>query len=136
MKEIVAAKLQEIYCRESRSFLMYLREASPWASHADQALLVKLRSASVEQSEALEHLAKYFDAHRIPLPPGGGFPMNFTNFNFVAVRSLFPLLRADFEKGIGALEKDRETLPSGPAQQVVDELLAVKRRQMSEFGSY
>ena len=132
MTDADAARLQEAFRRESRSFLEYVAQSDPWAGDKDRELVAQFRQMADAELRELEALAQYLDDRHIPLPHPGAFPMGFASFNFMAVRSLVPLLIEHQKRELAVLEKDREAL-SAAARAALDGLLAAKRKHLQEL---
>ena len=126
-------KLVEIYHRESRSFLQYVDQASPYAGTADRPVLDRVRQLARTEASELSQFADYLESNHIPLLGAGAFPMSFTNYNFVAVRKLLPELVRDESNGIRALERDAASMPSGQEREWIERLAAAKRIHVGEL---
>lgn len=120
--------LQSILQRESRSLLLYVGEAYPWAAgqHADAG--EALRQLIQEEKEALAALGHLMSRRRVPLPALGVFPGRFTTINFVALDYLLPHLLAAQQLAIADLEHDLAALVGSEARTQVQQLLESKRR--------
>lgn len=125
--------LVDIYRRESLSFLQYIRQATPYADTKDRNVLDRIREIAQAELAEIEKLVDYLDQIRVTLPHIGAFPSEFTNYNFVAVRKLLPLLIADESRGVDALERDASSLSTGAARERVDKLTETKRMHLSEL---
>ncbi|HEX4612711.1 MAG TPA: hypothetical protein VH092_31235, partial [Urbifossiella sp.] len=101
-----AARLQDVYRRESVSLLRYTCSAAPYAAGADRKLRDDLFRAAAEAGAALDGLGAVLDADRIDVPPDGPFPAVFTDLNCVAVRYLISKAAADRAAAVTALEAD------------------------------
>jgi hypothetical protein len=109
-----------------------VRQAPPYAGRADGPTVAKLRGMADEELAALEALGEYLDRARVTLPHVGAFPTAFTNYNFIALRKVLPLLREDQAKGLAQLEQDAAGL-SVPDRAEVEKLVALKRRHLTEL---
>ena len=125
-------RLQELFRRENRSFLQYIRQACPWASEADKPLLTKLNQMADEELKALEALAEWMDSKHISLPYLGAFSTRFTTFNFVDVRKLLKPLIAEQRKELADLEADAKPL-DGDANKQVESLVELNRKHLAEM---
>jgi hypothetical protein len=126
------ARIQELFRRENRSFLQYIRNASPWASQADKPLVDKLYRLADEELAALEALAEWMDSKNIALPYLGAFPTRFTSFNFVDIRKLLKPLIAEQRMELANLEADAKAL-DGDARKQVDALVELNRKHLVEM---
>lgn len=129
LDQAVQARIQELFRRENRSFLQYIRNASPWASHADKLLVEKLNDLADEELAALGALANWMEAKNIPQPYLGAFPTRFSSFNFVDIRKLLKPLIVEQAKEIGDLEADAKTLDS-EARKQVEALVELNRQHL------
>jgi hypothetical protein len=125
--------LSDLYRRELLSFLQYVRQAPPYAAAADRPKVVTLQQMADEERAALEALGEYLDRARVTMPHVGAFPTAFTNYNFVALRKILPILKDDQAKGLAQLERDAVGLPEGLDRGEVEKLIAVKRRHLTEL---
>lgn len=125
--------LVDIYRRESRSFLQYVRQATPYAGAKDRPILERIFAMSQVELAEIEKLSEYLDRNRVTLPHIGAFPSEFTNYNFVAVSKLVPLLIVDELRGLELLERDALSLSTGEAQERMEKLVAAKRLHVSEL---
>lgn len=120
-------ELSTIYRRELLSFLQYVRQATPYVTRVDRPLAIRLQQMADEERVALEGFAAYLDRARLTLQSVGAFPTVFTNYNFIAVRKLLPILRADQTRGLALLDQDVLGLADGPDRAEVAKLAALKR---------
>jgi hypothetical protein len=127
--------LADVYRRELLSFLQYVRQAPPYAAAADRPRVVKLQQMADDERAAVEALGEYLDRARVTLPHVGAFPTVFTNYNFVALRKVLPILKDDQAKGLAQLEQDAAGRPEGPDRAEVEKLVTVKRRHLAELES-
>jgi hypothetical protein len=125
--------LTEIYRRERLSFLQYVRQVSAYAGPADRPVLERIRELGAVEAAALDGLAEYLDRNYITIPHVGAFPSPFTNYNFVAIRKLLPLLVEDETRGLAALEQDAAILPPGESRAWVEKLAQSKRMHLTEL---
>jgi hypothetical protein len=125
--------LVDAYRRERLSLLQYVAQAAPFAGAADRAVVDRVRDLADAEASALDELGEYLDRHRVPPPPPGAFPTAFTNYNFVAVRKLVPMLVEDEARGLAALERDAAVVPSGEARTWLERLAESKRMHLNEL---
>ena len=103
-------RMQSLFRRESRSFLQYVREASPWASEDDRAMRDDVIAMADDELAGVGELAAYLQSRHIAVPHLGAFPIGFTSFNFVTIRSLVRPLLNDLRDGIARLTADADAL--------------------------
>jgi hypothetical protein len=124
--------LHDIYRSEALSFLQYVRQTSPYTSEADKPLLERLRELANAELKEVESLGTYMDKARYTVPHTGAFPSVYSNYNFVNVRKLVPLLVDDHKRGLAKLEADAKGLPAGDAN-FVQQMIDVKRMHLMEL---
>ena len=125
--------LVDAFRRESLSFLQYVRQATPYASAIDRPMLERIREMAQAELAEIEMLVDYLDRSRVTLPHLGAFPSEFTNYNFVAIRKLIPLLVTDEARGLEALDRDVSCLIPGEARQRMEKLTEAKRMHLSDL---
>lgn len=130
-----ARLLEQIYRQEYRSLLQYIREASPYASAADRALLDGVLRIAGEESAALEDFGRRLEEYRITLPYLGSFPVAFTDLNFVTIRHLLPKLVAEQKRDIARLEAVLPAFADVVARAAVQALVDVHRFHLQELES-
>jgi len=130
-----AARLREVYRRESRSLLRYVRGASPYTSLADRGVRDALFRVADESAAALDALGDYLERVRVDLPPLGSYPVAFTDLNFVAVRSLLPRVAAEQRLDLTALEADAAATTDPAARAAVGALADLHRRHSKELDA-
>jgi hypothetical protein len=125
--------LQNILRRESRSVLLYVAEAYPWATSTEEKSLTALQQLIAEESQAVADLGQFLVRQRVPLPFLPSYPAHFTTINFLALDYVLPRL-ADYERqSIADLERDLAALKDPAARAAVEKLLAVKRRHLPQL---
>src|SRR4051794_29443981 len=115
-------RLVDAYRRGRPSFLQYGRQATPDAGPAPRPPLGRVRELADAEAAGLDGFAEYLDEARVAVPYVGAFPTAFTNYNFVAIRTLVPGLVADEARGLAALEKDAAELPPGDGRTWLEKL--------------
>ena len=130
MSPIEAQRLQEVYRREYRSLLQYIREASPYAAGPDRLLRDAVLRIAKEEATALESFGAVLETLRVSLPYLGSFPVAFTDLNFVTIRHLIPKLIAEQKRDIAKLEAE---VPF--AQAAIRTLIEVHTRHLKELES-
>jgi hypothetical protein len=125
--------LTDIYRRERLSFLQYIRQTTPYAGPADKAILNRVRELGNIEAGALDGFGEFLSRNRITIPHVGAFPSPFTNYNFVAVRTLLPRLVEDEARGLASLERDVASLPLGEVRSWVEKLAESKRMHLTEL---
>jgi hypothetical protein len=129
-----AARLQDAYRRESRSLLIYARGAAPHAAGDDRKLRDDLFHAADETRAALDVLAAFLDANRVPVPMPAAFPVVFTDLNCVAVRYLLPKVVADRAAAATALDADLAAVSDPAARAALQPLLDLARAHASALA--
>ncbi len=108
--------LQDILRRESRSVLLYVAEAYPWANAAEEKSLAALRQLIDVEGRAVTELGQFLVRQRITLPFLPSYPAHFTTINFLALDYVLPRL-ADYERqSIADLERDLAALKDPAAR--------------------
>jgi hypothetical protein len=125
--------LQDILRRESRSVLMYVAEAYPWANSTETKTRTELQQLIVEEREALAGLGRFLVRQRVPLPYLSSFPMHFTTVNFVALDYLLPRLVEYQRRSVGELERELSAVKDPSARTEVNKLLTLKRRHLARL---
>jgi hypothetical protein len=124
------ARLHDLVRRESLSVLMYVDEAYPWTTARDSAALPKLKGLIAEEKKALTALGRFLVRRRVPLAALGSFPTGFTTINFLALEHLIPRLVDQERRSIADLEGDLKAIADADARARVEQLLAVKRKNL------
>lgn len=125
--------LHAIYRREAVTFLQYVAQISPYTPDADRPLLARLHELANTERQSLELYALLLEKSRVAVPHTGAFPSVFSNYNFVTVRKLLPLLVADHQQGIALLERDAAPLPTGDTANHVRQMLELKKLHLTEL---
>lgn len=129
------ARIQEVFRRENRSFLQYIRQSSPWAGFAEKAMLDKLNQLADEELGAVEALALWMESKNISLPYLGAFASKFSSYNFMDVRKLLKPLIAEQKKELADLEADAKAL-TGEAEKQVAALVELNRKHLALLESW
>jgi hypothetical protein len=125
--------LAEIFRRESRSFLQYVDQSSPYSGPAEKPVLDRIHELARTEAATLTGFAEFLDKSRVSIPHFGAFPTSFTNYNFVAVKKLVKPLVDDQAKGLVQLDLDAASLPVGEGRTWVEKIAASKRLHLSEL---
>lgn len=128
------ARIQELFRRENRSFLQYIRQSSPWASFSDKSLLDKLNQLADEELASLGALAEWMDSKGIPLPYLGAFASKYASFNFQDVRKLVKPLITEQRRELADLERDAAAL-NGDGSTQMNALVELNRKHLAEMES-
>src|SRR5262249_55418805 len=120
---------------ESRSLLQYLRDAFPYASGDEQAVLSQLGQMADEEREAIAALLRYLETYRHTVPYLGSFPASFTTMNFVAVDFLLPRLLMETRQAATRLEYDLTGVTDPEPHRLVEAILARKREHLKILES-
>ena len=129
------ALLQEVLRRESRSVLMYVAEAYPWAPADEQKALAELQRLIAEERQAVIDLGRFLVRNRVPLPYLGSYPDRFTTLNFLALEHILPRLAEHERQSIADLERDLHAVKDAAARAEVEKLLAVKCRHLAALDA-
>ncbi|MFO0878831.1 MAG: hypothetical protein U0840_15930 [Gemmataceae bacterium] len=122
------AVLASILRRESRSLLLYVGDAFPWATASQTQELTTLQGLIHQERAAVASLGQFLLRQRVGLPFIGAYPMAFTTIHFVALDYLLPRLIEAQSHGIEQLQGDLERLVDAGSRLEVERLLAVKKR--------
>lgn len=133
MDAATQALLQNLIRRESRSLLQYVHESYPWTTPAAQSVLAQVEQMVAERRSALAALARMLTKRHVPPPFLGPYPMNFTNVNFVTLDYLLPLLVAQEQRNLAALEKDLERIGDAEIHAEVQGMVEMNRRHLHEL---
>lgn len=125
--------LRELFRRESRTFLQYVREAFPWTRTGGEDAVGRIHRLAEAEQQTAARIAQLLQKRHEPLPYLGQFPMDYTTQNFVALDHLLPLLREEQERDVAALDRDVAALTNPEARAVVQQLLDVKRAHLSQL---
>ena len=128
-----AQRVQDVFRRESRSLVQYVRGAALYAAGTDRKLLDGVNRVADEGAAAIGALGEFLDRSRVTPPPLGSFPAVFTDLNFVAVRFLLPRLVAEQRRDLAALEADRAATANPAAAAEVGKLVELHRRHLAEL---
>jgi hypothetical protein len=128
-----AETLREVVRRESRSLLQYLREAPVWVGPADRPALQKLRALATAERDALDALGRHLQKRREGLASLGPFPPEFTDVNYAALHYLLPKLVKEQKRSAADVEADLTRLGDDPARPLVELLVHLKRRHLSDL---
>jgi hypothetical protein len=125
--------LQDILRRESRSVLMYVAEAYPWATVSEEKALASLQLIIAAQRDAITRLGEFLVRQRVPLPYLPPYPASFTTINFLALDYVLPRLIEHERQSIAELQRDLPALKDPGARAEVENLLMVKRRHLPQL---
>lgn len=123
--------LQDVVRREGRSVLIYVGDAFPWATAREGEALARLRGLIRAEGKAINAVAAFLQRQRQPLTCHGSYPASFTTINFLALKYILPRLIAYERESIPVLEGDLARVGDGEARAVVEDLLAVKRGNLT-----
>ncbi len=129
------ALLQDIVQRENRSLLQYVRESYPWISSEEHEALAKIQEMIEEEGQGAGDLIRLLQRRKLPPPYLGSYPMGFTNFSFVSLDHMLPLLAANERQGIDQLQRDIESVSDAEARELLHKILAKKRRHLEVIQS-
>jgi hypothetical protein len=116
--------------REQRTFLQYVRDSFPWVARDAEGALARLHAMAEAEAKAVTRLGRWLQRRRVPVPPPEPYPMDFTDWNFVALDALRPRLAEEQRKDVAALEHDLAAVTDAEARALVEQLLGVKRSHL------
>lgn len=122
--------LEDIVRRESRSFLIFVGESYPWTTSEEREALSQVQQLIEEEGKAASDLAQYLVRQRHMVPYLGSYPATYTNFGFVSLDHLLPLLVEEERRTIAELERDLHQLQDPGALLRVRAMLDMKRRHL------
>ncbi|HTU19935.1 MAG TPA: hypothetical protein VMG10_17865 [Gemmataceae bacterium] len=125
--------LQDILRRESRSVLIYVADAYPWATATETKALTTLQQLIAAEREAVACLGRFLVRQRIPLPFLPSYPAHFTTINFLALDFLLPRLLEHERHAIAELERDLLSVKEPEVRDEVERLLALKRQHLPQL---
>ena len=127
------AACQQIYRREALGFLHYVRQAVPFSVTKDKQLTADVLALALREANAVQTFGEFLEEARMSVPLVGAFPTQFTNYNFINIRKLLPLLAESQRTSIAQLKNDLSSFAEGKAKQHVEQLLACKQQTASEL---
>lgn len=119
--------------REGSSLLQYVHDSYPWTSAQRRALLVQLRAIIDTERKALGRLIRFLHDHRMPVPPLGVYPSDFTSINYISLEHLGPLLADDQRRALLGLREDLQSLNDPAARDILEPLVELKGRHLAEL---
>lgn len=108
-------RFNDLFRREHRTFLQYLRDAEPYAAPDDRPWVQRLRQFADAEREVLQQIAQHMLQHHWAMPYLGAFPMAFTGANYLSIRSLLPRVIAGQRQSLAELETDLTALTDLPS---------------------
>jgi hypothetical protein len=122
--------------RTGRSLLQYAGESYPWVRDSSEAsTLTTLQQMIREEQQAAAAIAKFLMRNHIAPPHFDAYPMEFTNFNFLAVDRLRVLLAEHQARDVADLETDLKGIKDADAKRLLQNLLEIKRRHLDTLRS-
>jgi hypothetical protein len=120
--------------RTGRSLLQYAGESYPWVRDAaGLGTLTAIQHMISQEQQASAAIIKYLRRSHVPPPHLGPYPMEFTNFNFLAVHRLLELLVEHQAKDVAALEADLRRVHDPEARRLLQHLFEVKKRHLESL---
>jgi rubrerythrin len=129
------AVLQDIVQRESRSLLQYVRESYPWITPEEQDVLAKIQAIIEEERQGAGELVRLLQRRKLPPPYVGSYPTSFTNFSFVSLDHMLPLLAANERQGIDQLQRDIQSVSDAEIKELLQGILDKKRQHLEVLQS-
>jgi hypothetical protein len=133
--EQTQALLQDVFRRESRSVLLYVGDAFPWATAGEEQALGTLRRLIADEGRAVAGLGQFLVRHRVAPLSSGSYPSSFTTINFLALDYLLPRLADAQRRSLAELERDLAAARDPGARAELEKLAAVKRCNLNELDA-
>jgi hypothetical protein len=133
MDSLSISLVQDIFRREGRSLMQYVRDAFPWGTAEEQAALAEINAMIESEQQAAAGLARLLTRQHAALPYVGPYPMNFTDVNYISLDHLRPLLIEHQKRSIAHLERDLALLRDAEARGAVQKLLSVKEQHLKRL---
>jgi len=127
--------LPELMRRESRSFLLYIREAFPWADGKHAAVRNAIVRMGDEEAEKMAAIGRLLQKRHIALPGLGSFPTSFTNYNFLDAASLAPKLVAAERQSLADLDRDLSHITDDELRGAFEAYRDLKSKHLGELES-
>lgn len=125
--------LVDILQRERCSLLMYVSEAFPLTTPAEQKALDDVLAMVKEEEHAAIRLAKFLQQQRIAIPPLGAFPLSYTTINFISLDYIVPLLIDNQKRRIEEITAQLSRVSDPAARKHIQEILDTKKRHMQSL---
>ncbi len=129
MTETQLRVVQEIIYQEGRSFLRYTVDADPIIHSTQRQSWGNIASNAQKEFGLLDKLLEHFAKLKLRPPALGDYPMTFTNYHFVTLKTLFPLLIENHNKALSFLNVNLPQLPED-WQKLVGQLVEVKKQTL------
>ena len=124
------AVLTDLYLREGRSLLLYLRDAFPWTTPEHRPVLAVIEELAREEDKALGNVVRFLVRRHVMPPPLGVYPEPYTDLNFLSLDRLLPALIADQKERVRHLEATVPLVPDETARDLVRSFLEMKLRHV------
>jgi hypothetical protein len=102
-------RLNDSYRTLRTSLLQYVAENSPWTPYADEASVKKLQTIVARQNEQIQRLADFI-VNRQGYLPGGSYPSDFTDMQYLSLAYLLKKLIPDQQRVLETLESNRKNI--------------------------
>jgi rubrerythrin len=129
------ALLQDIIHRESRSLLQYVSDSYPWITPEERIALATIQEIIEEERQGAGDLIRLLQRRKLPPSYLGSYPTSFTNFSFVSLDHMLPLLGANERQGIDQLQQDIQSVSDAEARELLQKTLDKKRRHLEVLQS-
>jgi hypothetical protein len=117
--------------RTGRSLLHYAGESYPWVRDAaGLGTLTAIQHMIGEEQQASAVIIKHLYRNHIAPPHLGTYPMEFTNFNFLAVNRMLDLAIQHQEQDVTALATDLRKVHDTESHRLLQHLFEVKARHL------
>lgn len=127
------ASLQNLVSISRRSLLQYVNDACPFATAATNEIRTRVLSAAAEEREVIARLARILQKHHVRPFVGGSYPAHFTQYNFINVEHLAPMLLAENQQQLVAIEPAVNATDDPDARPLLQSFLDMKRRHFQVF---
>lgn len=129
MTETQLRLVQEIIYQEGRSFLRYTVDADPIIHSTQRQTWANIATNAQKEFAVLDQLLEQFAKLKLRSPALGDYPMTFTNYHFVNLKTLFPLLIENHNKALSFLNVNLPQLPD-VWQKLVGQLVQDKKQTL------
>lgn len=106
-------RLNDAYRTLRTSLLQYVAENSPWTPYADEASVQKLQTIVARQNAQIQRLADFI-VNRQGFLPGGSYPVEFTDLQYLSLAYLLKKLIPDQQRVLDVLEANRKQVETDP----------------------
>lgn len=123
--------VRETLLAEQVNLLQYLAQANLWVSPAQRPALLRLRELAQSEADLRRQLETRLAQARFAIPPTDSFPAEFTAYNCIALRSVWPRLVQSLQHDLARLETTLARLDDPQARSYLEPLIAHKRQTLA-----